>query len=540
MNLTTLKEKIEDIENRLAIIEQKLNINPSPLTEHPVNPASLQSKPMSGNLLGVVASICFIVAAGFIMKLSIETGWLTHEKQLGLAILLGMALFVAGIIISSTDRTYASFLPAAGAIILYLTCFAAYQFYLLISFQTVIAITSIVSGISIWFYVRFKHDIYALIAAVGAYIAPVVSNMDANAIFSLYYFIICSLTFATLSIWVGSRLLTVISSYLAISITAYIGLNLHMDALIAIIMAIHFLVFSIGTYFYTHLFHQELTELEAWSLFPVLLIAYAAEYYFISLIEPAWASMVSIALAGVVIMLYQSAKRWLPDRNFNSSTMIFAFITLVFFHAVYLELLPLFIRPWLLVLIVLIYGWFGIQENLEKITASFLGPLIALSAILGIEYLNILNHLMLRFSLPWAIVSWSAFFSIWFAFIRRRNDLAKNDEYCYAFMAAAHLICIMALYQQTSHYGSLAVSASWLFYALLTLGISFIRHDVIIAKSVLVILGFAAGKALLFDASSTPSIIRTLSLILTGIVLYASGFLIRKMTKWNNDHIEFK
>lgn len=537
MNRVTLKQNIENIESRLALIESKLNIYTPPSKEilEPATKPQSQPKPMSGNLLGVVASICFILAAGFIMKLSIETGWLTHEKQLGIATLFGMALFAAGIVISSSDRTYASFLPAAGATILYLTCFAAYQFYHLISFQTVIAVTSLVSGISIWFYVRFKHDIYAIIAAIGAYTAPIISNIDANAIFSLYYFIICSLTFATLSIWVESRLLTVISSYLAISITALIGLNLHMDGLIAIILAIHFLAFSIGTYFYTHLLHQELTELESWSLFPVLLISYAVEYYFISLIEPTWAPLVSIALAAVVVILYKLARQWLPERNFNSSTMILAFVTLVFFHSIYLELLPLAFRPWLFVIIVLCYGWFGIQNSQTGIKASFFSPLIALSAILGIEYLSLLNHLMTGFNWPWAVVSWAAFFSIWFAFIWRRCDLAKKDEYCYAFMAAAHLLCIMSLYQETFLYGSLAVSASWLLYALIVLGISFIRNDVIIAKSVLIILGFAAVKALLYDASSTPTIIRTLCLILTGIVLYASGYAIRKITQWNGN-----
>ncbi|MCL9685669.1 DUF2339 domain-containing protein [Legionella maioricensis] len=536
MSSTSIEKSLAAIEARLSLIENSLNKanhqSQSLLVNKKRNKTS--PKPMSGNWLGIVASVCFILAAGFIVKLSIVSGWLTHEKQLGLATLFGLALFTAGILISSADKVYASFLPAAGATILYITCLAAYQYYLLISFQTVIAITSIISGLSIWFYIRFKHDIYAIIAAIGAYVAPVVSNVDGNAIFSLYYFIICSLTFATLSIWVQSRTLTVIAAYLAISTTAWVGLNLDQDGLIAIALALNFLIFSIGSYFHTHLTHQELTEKESWSLFPVLLIFYAMEYYFIGRIEPALAPWVSLAVAGILVGLYLSAKRWQPNRQFNSYNMILTFVTVVFFHSVYLTLLPAVVKPWLFVIIVLGYGLSHSRIYLKKANASLIVPIVALSAILGIEYLSIMSHLVGRFALSWAIVSWASFASIWFAFLRHQQDLAQKDEYSYALLAAAHLLCIMGLYQITINYGSLAVSSSWLFYALIVLGFSFVRNDIIMAKSVLVVLSFAAGKALIYDASSTPTIIRTLCLILTGVVLYASGLVIRKMTQWKS------
>ena len=537
MNSNSIVNSLAAIEARLSHIESQLNII-QPTAERQslveVKDKSNIQKPMSGNWLGIVASVCFILAAGFIIKLSIVSGWLTHEKQLGLATLFGLALFTAGILISSADKVYASFLPAAGATILYITCFAAYQYYLLISFQTVIAVTSIISGLSIWFYIRFKHDIYAVIAAVGAYIAPLVSHADSNTIFSLYYFIICSLTFATLAIWVQSRILTVISAYLAISITAWVGLSLNQDSLIAVTLALNFLIFSIGTYFHTQLTHQELTENESWSLFPVLLIFYAMEYYFISRIQPALASGVSIAAAALLIGLYLSAKRWMPNRKFNSHILILTFATVVFFHSVYLALLPALIKPWLFVIIVLGYGFMHTKIQLKTLNIVVIIPIVALSAILGIEYINIMSHLLEPFSLPWALVAWASFASIWFAFLRHRQELAEKDEYSYALLAAAHLLCIMSLYQLTIDYGSLAVSSSWLFYGLLVLGFAYIKNDVIMAKSVLIVLSFAAGKALIYDASSTPTIIRTLCLILTGIVLYASGFVIRKMTQWDS------
>ncbi|WP_454780966.1 DUF2339 domain-containing protein [Legionella sp. WA2022007384] len=492
------------------------------------------SKPMSGNWLGLVASVCFILAACFIVKLSIESGWLTHEKQLGVATLFGMALFTGGIIISSADRIYACFLPAAGATVLYLTCFAAYQYYLLISFQTVIAISTIISGVSIWFYLRFKHDIYAIVAALGAYIAPLVAGVENNAIFSLYYFTICSLNFATLAIWVESRTLTMISAYLAISITAIVGLKLHQDVLIATALVINFLIYSIGTLFHTQLTKKHLTEKESWSLFPVLLIFYAMEYYYLSRIDPTLASCVSLASAALLVGLYYSAKRWFPERRFNSRNVLLTFVTLVCFHSIYLGLLPLSLKPWLFAAIVFGCTFFYAKIKQIQWSIPFLIPFVALSAILGIEYLSILSHLISSKELSWSVVAGASFASIWFLLIQNYQELAKKEEYCYVLLAASHLLAIMSLYQLTIEYSTLAVSASWLAYVLIILRVSTLRNDVLIAKSTLLVLFFAAGKALLYDASSTPTIIRTLSLILTGVVLYASGLLIRKKTNWKS------
>ncbi|KTC79816.1 hypothetical protein Lche_1836 [Legionella cherrii] len=547
MKSVDIEKSLQALDTRVSTVEKIIgSVSPiSPVKQSKliknkksVDRSKSTPKPMSGNWLGLVASVCFILAACFIVKLSIESGWLTHEKQLGVATLFGMALFTGGIVISTADRIYACFLPAAGATVLYFTGFAAYQYYLFISFQTVIAITTIVSGISILFYLRFRHDIYAIIAALGAYIVPIVSGVENNTLFSLYYFTICSLNFATLAIWVESRTLTMISAYLAISITAVIGLKLDQDVLIAAVLAINFFIYSIGTLFYTQLTKKQLTEKESWSLFPVLLIFYAMEYYYLSRIDQTIASCGSLAAAALLIGLYYSAKRWLPERRFNSRNVLLTFVTLVCFHSIYLGLLPLTLKPWLFPLIVFGYAFGHTKISSIKWSIPLLIPFVALSAILGIEYLNILGHLLSSRALSWSVVAWASFVSIWFLLIRNRKELGHKEEYCYVLLGAAHLFAIMSLYQLTTDYGTLAVSASWLAYVLIILQVSTLRNDVLIAKSVLIVLFFAAGKALLYDASSTPTIIRTLSLILTGVVLYASGLVIRKKTNWQGRFIK--
>jgi len=541
VDFSKIEESLNAIEARLSFIENKLELSPQKKpceVQQETEKDQTFNKPLrpvrTGNWLGIVAVICFVLAAGFIIKLSIQSGWLTPQKQLVFATLFGLALISTGIKLFEYDLAYASMLPAAGAIILYISVLGAYGYYHLITFQTAIVMTSLISAFCIWLYIKINHDLYAIIAALGAFLSPLLLEFDANAIFALYYYIICSLTFATLSIWVQSRTLTLISSYLAISVTSYIGFQLNQDILIAIVLALYYLIFSIGTYFHTQLTQKQLTEKEAWSFFPVLLIFYAMEYYFINRIQPALAPWISLGFASLLVVLYLSAKTWFPGRLHSSRIIIITFSTIVCFHSIYLELLPAFIRPWLFVIIIL---GFSLYKKIEhpKFTRTFLFPLIALLIVLGIEYINILNHLAGSFSLPWLLVGIASFASVWLVLRVHLDDFMMKDEYTYYFaLGTAHLLGVAWLYQLTNPYGSLAVSASWLFYAVCVIGFAFMHKDKIMAKSTLMILTFATVKALFYDASSTPTIVRILCLMLTGVVLYGSGFLIRKMARWNH------
>ncbi len=543
MDLNNIAERLNSIEQRLSLIESKLEIRsqanlPEPeaakLTQQADEIDTFIQPAKAGNWLGIVAVICFVLAAGFIIKLSIQSGWLTPQRQLVLAILFGISLILLGIKLLNTDRSHASLLPAAGAIILYLTAFAAYRLYFLISFQTAIMLTSIISGLCIWLYIKIKHDLYAIIAAIGAFLGPIVLELSNNAIFSLYYYIICSLTFATLSIWVRSRTLTVISAYLAILVTSYIGFKLDQDLLIAVVLALYFFIYTLGTYFHTRITQRQLTEKEAWSLFPVLLIFYVMEYYFIDRIHPGLAPWVSLGFTALLIGLYLYAKKWFPGQLYSSQLVVIVFTTIVCFHSIYLELLPTAIRPWLFVVITLGKS-IAAKKNQPKISHLSLFPALVLLLIVGIEYINILSHLTVEFNLSWFIVALAAFASTWLALIVHHDTLVGKDEYVYyLLLGAAHLLAVTGLYQLTNHYSSLAVSAAWLFYAVCVINFAMLRKDKMMAKSALIILAIAAGKALLYDASSTPTIVRILSLILTGAVLYGCGLFIKKMSDWKN------
>lgn len=551
-----IDERLKSIESRLTNIERTLTITTPKKPISPpefVEPAKeayqtpfFQTKPeprppaKPGNLLGLVATLCFILAATFIVKLVIDTGWLTPKRQIGLAYLLGLSLIGAGFKFLKIDREYASLLPGAGIIILYLTTIAANQFYAIFSFEVALVVIAMISILCIWLYTKIQHDTYPMIAAIGAYGSPLLLGVNFNpsyANFSLYYFVVCSFVFVGLSIWSRSRLLLIIAAYLAIFVNASVGFNINNPGmLLAVILAIHFLIFSIGTYAYSRYLNQPLNENESFAILPALILFYAMEYYFIGRAFPGFAPWISLGFLAVILGLYFSAKKWFSVQSLPSQETILAFATVVAFHSIYLVLLPTYVRPWLFPIIVLGLAWLPskyLQEankNFSELRLAF--PYLAVLAIIAIEYVRMCGQLLETINLYWLLVSLVAIASIWTLFFKKKELLRQNEEYKYLLLYAAHLLTVIGLYQLAKTYGSLAVSASWLFYAVIILTLAFIRKDVIMGKSATIVLGIAAAKALLYDVASAPTIVRILCLLLTGIVLYGAGFLMRKFTAW--------
>lgn len=551
------ESRMKTIEERLARLEKFIGLTkpepapaPAPAAVQPqpapAVPAALPTtfspapQPIAaapartgGNLLGIVGVICFVLAAGFIIKLSLDSGWLTPPRQIGLALMFGLGLVVAGFALLGADREYASYLPAAGVIVLYAAVFAAHRLYNLLPFESAISLSAMVSGLCVWIYTRIREDIYPVTAAVGSYCAPAILNLGAGSVFAVYYYLLCSIGFAVISIWVKSRTLTVVSAYLAMLMTALAGLTLKDDRLAAAMLGLNFIILSAGVYFYTVQNKTPLTERESASMLPALLFFYAMEYYFIDRLLPGLAPWLSLGFAGLLLGLYLAAKARFPGGKMGSEGMILSFITVVCFHSFYLELLPAGARPWMFVVIT---AFFCIPD--VRLRGGGAGPwripALGLMAVLAIEFFSMVSHLLAGTGGTWLPVSLFSVAALWILIYFRGDDLAGTDGYG-PLLGAAHLLAVLGLYRLTKDAGSLEVSISWLVYAVAVITYAFSRKDETLARSAVFVLAFAAGKALLYDAASAPTVVRIACLLLTGAALYGSGFFLRKIAGWKTE-----
>jgi uncharacterized membrane protein len=552
--LHLMEQRLESLEKKIANLTSSVSPTPNSKVElihtssweelEPKTPAEeysphpqdemLARAMKSGNWLGIIAIICFIFAAGFIIKLSVESGWLTPTRQIIIAACFGMALIISGFILRENYRAYASLLPAAGVIILYLSVFAQYRIYELTAFSTALILTNLVSLLCIWLYWLFRHDVYAIVAVIGAYTSPLLLDMQFSSNFTFYYYVCCSLSFATISIWTSSRIMSIVAAYLAILCSFVVDWTYNHDSMTAFVLAVHFIIFSLSTYLYSVWHKVHLTETESWAFFPVLILFYGIEYFLISNVHPTLASYLSLLFAALLIGLYLLAKRYLPQQEIRSQGMIYSFASVVFFHSVYIELIPYEVKPWLFALIVLSFAFLS-HDNLEKgKNKVFYLPIIMVALIALIEYLSIVSQLFLnQYTYSTSLAGFAAFFSIWIAIRCHYTGLYKQEECGILFLAAAHLIAIIGLYRLADPLGSLAVTSFWLVYAIIVLGFAYYCRDKLMAHSALLVLGLAAGKALLYDAAMTPTAVRILCLLFTGVVLYGAGLLMKNIAQWD-------
>lgn len=502
---------------------------PKPVPAVPA-PAAPAARAHPGNLLGVVGVICFVLAAGFIIKLSLDSGWLTPPRQIGLAVVFGLGLVLAGFSLLDSDSEYASYLPAAGIIVIYAAVFAAHRMYSLIHFEAAISLSALVTGFCVLIYTKIREDIYPVTAAVGSYFAPAIMGLGASSVFAVYYYLLCSIGFAVISIWVKSRALTLVAAYLAMLMTAAAGLTLKADGLIAAMLAFNFVALSGGVYLYTIQNGSPLTERESATLLPALLFFYATEYYYVDRLLPGVAPWLSLAFAGLLLVFYLGAKKRFPDGRMGSEGLVMTFITVVSFHSFYLELLPADAKPWLFVAIMIVLCCPEVSLRPGKGGAMTV-PALGVLAVLAIEFLSMISHLLSGTGDAWLTVSLFSVAGMWVLIFFRGDELEGGDAYG-PLLGAAHLLAVLGLYRLTKDAGSLEVSISWLFYATAVITYAFSRKDETMARSAVFVLAFAAGKALLYDASAAPTVVRIICLLLTGAALYGSGFFMRKIAGW--------
>ena len=539
---------MQDILNRLEVIEKRLQIS----SHHLAPEASIEEQSVlqakqettapqpaehpapsryftASNILGFAGFLCFFFAGAFMVLVAIDAGWLTPVRQCFCGTLLGALLIWAGLILKEKDHRFASFLPAAGIGCLYAAVYAALLQFQLIQATTALFLLSSIGLFSIYLFTIFRSDLFAVISTIGSYTVPVVLGTAAGSFgWISLYFLIWTTVYGVLSVVVKSRSVTLLASYLGIGLYAFLSFGERdYQQLVAIVQLSQFLVLFAATVSFSITNQASLSQQESLYFYPILLFFYGSLFDALHVAIPPLAPYVMIAIALVMAFGFALVKRTLKEAS-GSAALVQAYCALTFIQAVYFEILTDATRPALLV-ILLVASFF-----LPKSQKSFFQSVLAQGALFLIaisEYFSLISTLCSSTEhqpVQWFFVVYGFVLSFLFTFKGIRSGKEASNQAMIYFILG-HSIGLSALYGVFSAVGSIAITMSWILYGALILWIGFTNTLKVLSKSSVFILLFAFFKLFTYDVAEADILIRFTCFLCTGIALFGSGWIHKKI-----------
>lgn len=557
-----LEQKLAEIESRLQRIEHALGtaersvaasavrISPPPVSsstafsamdplpkkaERPMKRETAHTLPSldATQLLGWSGATALVLAALYLIRLGIDSGWLTPVRQLALAAFGGAALVIGGLLLRRLDRQYAAFLPAAGVVVLFATVYGAHLYYALIGGEPAAFGVIAVALLALWLGALFESELYALFAVLGSYTAPLfLPELRGDMSGLVIYFSVWSLAFSWYAITLQRRSVYVLAMYLALVVFSWL-FEQHLRGQwqgALLFQSLQFAIFLGAALLFSLRNKQLMNNAEAWLHFPALLLFYALQYDLLDRHVPELAPWIALLTAALLLGAYLAVRKRLNDESsaggLAARSLVSAYLALVLVHAAYLNLLPESLAPWAgLLLLLLLRHLLNLGERDDAPLATW--PFMwATLAIVLFNVLRVLFNWEMHDvpASPLVLLLYPAL--SYFAYVKLRMDGAVKNwtpallffAHLSAISAAAHLIDTPAL-----------VSLAWLAVAGAALAGGFVLQDRRLGQSSLLLFLLAGLKIVLFDLAGTDALWRVGVLLILGLSLYAGGWVYRKL-----------
>lgn len=541
MDSDSLKEillSLKQIEFRLDYLERRLGVGQVQIDKSKLEaslaapqiqaetsqPKSVEIKPQPAkpsNLLGVVGVCCLIVAMILLIKFSIDSGWLTPFRQLVLAGLFGSALVSVPFFFESKEKDYLSLLPATGVIILHLTVYGGVYFHKIL--DPIIG-TGLIWGIgflSLWLLKRLQEDIYALLSIAGIYIGSLLVRDSFQSLTGVAgHIFIWDIIFVHFAINLKKRFLIAISAYFALFLIAVFGVSI--DSLstdiaiqLATIQFLQIVIFMIGSALYS-VWNSALKESEVAQLLPVFLFFYGLEFYYLDSIHLNFATAFSLTFSGLVIVVYSTAKKKMTENTFESSRLIYAFVALLLIHSMY------FVSFNDLARMIAGMGILGvIGYNFESLNKSEYKGVLYLLCIVCLYSMILLITGPSSVSVS-ALIILGTFYG--FMLLYGYKVTARP-----ILIAIANIIIVVSIVRLGVMIGEIWNGILSVVYAFSCLIYALKIEDKLLAEASFPVIFFAIGRFAIFNFSNLSQIERIISLIVMGGLIYAGGFVYRKI-----------
>lgn len=215
---------------------------------------------IGGKLFARVGIVALVLGAAFFLKYAFDNDWIGETGRVIIGVFGGLSLLALG---EKTIRKYffyGQIVSGGGIAILYLSVYAAFNFYHLIGQMPTFAFMALVTAVGIALSLRYNAPSLIIVSTLGGFATPFLISSGTNQQISLFsYIILLDLAVLIVSIFKKWRWLNVIGFLGTIIVfTAWFDHFYTTDQLLStfLFLTIFFVIFSISSLAY-NLYRKE-------------------------------------------------------------------------------------------------------------------------------------------------------------------------------------------------------------------------------------------------------------------------------------------
>jgi uncharacterized membrane protein len=262
---------------------------------------------IGGQLLNRVGALALIIGMGFFLKYAVDNQWISDTLKVLIGLLVGGGLFVAADRSHRKDfQIFAQGLLGAGVAILYLSVYAAFNFYHLVSQPLAVVMMTIVSLVAFSQAIAYDSLAIGLLSWAGGFLTPFLLSAGLPNELGLFSYLllfdagICAIVSKKRS-WFILEPLTVLGSYITYAVWFSSFYTPDAMLLTALLLTLFWgLFYALHT---SHVFDPATRYPPIRQLIAGLngVFFYAALYLVVSPLHPEWMGLITLAIGLVYL-----------------------------------------------------------------------------------------------------------------------------------------------------------------------------------------------------------------------------------------------
>jgi len=174
----------QDIKNNIYPVDHQIIQE-----EKKIEKVEVYQEESSGKILGRIGIGALVIGIGFFLKYAFDNNWIGPEGRIFIGILIGIILIILGQYFRKKYEMFSEIMFGGGIAVLYLSLYAAHNFYNLIDPFTTGVLMVIVTGLTFVFSFINEDNKLAVIAAVGGFVTPYIIGATGNNMVEIFSYL---------------------------------------------------------------------------------------------------------------------------------------------------------------------------------------------------------------------------------------------------------------------------------------------------------------------------------------------------------------